>query len=422
MTLMTSLSAQQRFFGVNLAGADFGTDQDGTGLPGVFNTSYIYPNQAEVDYFKSKKMNIVRLPFRWERLQPTLNMPFDSSELSRLTTFVNATTAKDVTVLLDPHNYARYNGNLIGSNAVPVSAFNDFWTRLSNTFKSNPKVIFGLMNEPSRMSTNQWRSAANSAIQAIRNTSATNLILIPGNGWTGGHSWLQNWYAAESPNSNTIGPNGYKIGSNAEEMLNIVDPQNNFAFDIHQYLDFDFSGEHPECVSATIGSEKLAEITTWLTTHNRKAFLGEFGGGTSSTCLAAISNISKYIVDRPNQWIGWCYWAAGPWWGDYFTSLEPTNIGTASQADRPQMAALSFPNITTIFAPTSVQYLANSNQLLFKSESAFKYQVQSNDNLTGNWVNFGSAVPGTGNSMQLSTPPRISTETKKFYRLAVSSN
>ena len=220
---------QQRYFGVNLAGADFGTGQNGENLPGAFGTAYIYPNQDEVDYFASKRMNIVRLPFRWERLQKSLNSNFDSAELGRLQGFVDATTAKGVFVLLDPHNYARYHGDVIGTNSVPFTAFADFWGRLADLFKDNPRVIFGLMNEPSRMRTDQWREAANIAIAEIRERNAGNLILVPGNGFTGGHSWLKNFYADESPNSSALGPNGYRVGSNAEEMLNIVDPLNNLS-------------------------------------------------------------------------------------------------------------------------------------------------------------------------------------------------
>ena len=180
---------QQRYFGVNLAGADFGATQDGgDNLPGIFETHYIYPNQDEVDYFASKRINIVRLPFRWERLQKSLNDDFDSDEFNRLKSFVDTTTEKGVFVLLDPHNYARFHGTVIGTNAVPFTAFANFWGRLADLFKDNPRVIFGLMNEPSRMRTDQWREAANIAIAEIRERNAGNLILVPSNGFTGGHS------------------------------------------------------------------------------------------------------------------------------------------------------------------------------------------------------------------------------------------
>src|SRR4030095_3450839 len=68
------LRAAPRFVGVNLAGAEFTPTQ----LRGIYNTHYTYPTTAEVDYFTGKGMNIIRLPFRWERLQHSLDAAFDS--------------------------------------------------------------------------------------------------------------------------------------------------------------------------------------------------------------------------------------------------------------------------------------------------------------------------------------------------------
>ena len=79
---------------------------------------------------------------------------------------------------------------------------------------------------PHDMPTEQWLGAANAAIAAIRKAGAHNLILVPGNSWTGAHSWLDDWYG---------GPNGVW-------MLKVRDPQDHYAFEVHQYLDADSSG------------------------------------------------------------------------------------------------------------------------------------------------------------------------------------
>lgn len=304
------------FRGVSLAGADFGEGN----LPGTYLTDYIYPDQTEVNYFKGKNMSTVRLPFRWERLQRTLGGEFDATELSRLDTFVNAATASGVYVVIDPHNYARYNGNIIGSGTVTNAHFANFWSRLANRYKSNNRIIFALMNEPHTMATEQWLSAANAGIAAIRAAGATNLILVPGNAWTGGHSWNQSWYGT----------------ANSIVMQNIVDSGNNYAIEIHQYLDADSSGVSSNCVSASIGVERLTEMTAWLNTHGKRAFLGEFAGGNNATCQAAVQNMLQYMQNNNNVWIGWSWWAAGPWWGDNHYSLEPAN-----GVDKPQMSWLA---------------------------------------------------------------------------------
>ena len=316
------------YTGVNLAGADFGEGN----LPGIYNTHYTYPTAAEVDYYTSKGMNTFRLPFRWERLQQSQNAAFNAAELGRMDTIVNYATSQGAHVVLDPHNYARYFGDVIGSGTVSNAAFADFWTRLANEYKDNDRVIFGLMNEPNTMPTEQWLSAANAAIAAIRNTGATNLILVPGNAWTGAHSWTQNWYGTP----------------NASIMLGVVDPGDNFAFDVHQYLDSDSSGTTSNIVSPTIGQQRLVEFTNWLHANDRRGFLGEFGAanstiGTGFTQIGdeAIDNMLNYIEANDDVWLGWTWWAGGPWWGEYQFTLEPTNLGQPSQADRPTMAVLT---------------------------------------------------------------------------------
>ncbi len=58
-----------------------------------------------MDYFVSKQMNVFRVPFKWERLQPTLEGDFDSSYASSLDSVVSYATGKGVWVLLDVHKY-----------------------------------------------------------------------------------------------------------------------------------------------------------------------------------------------------------------------------------------------------------------------------------------------------------------------------
>ena len=303
------------YTGVNLAGAEFSEDS----LPGKYNFDYVYPTYTEVDYFIGKGMNIFRLPFLWERLQHNQFGGFDAAELARITSLVNYATGKGASVVLNPHNYARYRGTVIGQG-VPVDAFADFWRKLATRYKNNSRVIFGLMNEPHDISTEIWRDAANKAIQAIRNTGATNLILVPGNAWTGAQSWNQNWYGT----------------SNATAMRGITDSGNNYAFEVHQYLDSDSSGSNYTCVSKKIGSARLKNFTAWLRQNGKRGFLGEFGGGRNNTCYAALNDMLSYIDTNADVWLGWTYWAAGPWWGEYMYTLEPIN-----SSDRPQMAPLS---------------------------------------------------------------------------------
>jgi endoglucanase len=401
------ISAEVRYTGVNLSGAEFGQNV----LPGTYNVNYTYPNQTEVDYFRSKGLNIFRLCFRWERLQQSTNANFNSAELSRLHTFVSATTAKGIYVILDPHNFQRYYPDtanfqssaqgLVGS-AVPDSAFVDFWSRLATIYKTNDHVIFNLMNEPNTMPTEQLVTSENAAIAGIRAAGATNLILVPGNGWTGAWTWQDNYYGTP----------------NAQAMLNIVDSGNNFAFDVHQYLDSDGSGSHTNIVSATIGLERLTNFTTWLEVNNRKGFLGEFavpnaiiGPGGSQNGDEALTNMLSHIQNNSDVWLGWTWWAAGPWWGNYMFTLEKT----AGGADQPAMPVLR--SFIPIPAPSLV--LRPGNQFQFFAPAGFVYQPQLLSSLNGgSWSNAGSPI--TGNGQTATVNMSVGSGSQGFYRVQVT--
>jgi endoglucanase len=304
--------ASPLLLGVNLAGAEFGSN-----VPGVFGTDYTYPTHAEIDYYASKGLGVIRLPFLWERLQRTEFGALDPTELSRLTDVVNYATSKGLKIEIEPHDYGYGFGALIGSAQTPNSAFADFWGKLAQHFESNPNVIFGLMNEPHDQSATTWLGSANAAISAIRGAGAVSQeILVPGSYWDGAWTW-------------TSTDNAAVVGTGVQ------DPAHNFAFEVHQYLDSDGSGTHPGAVSATIGVERLTAITQWAEATGNHLFLGEVGVTTDQTSLTALDGMLTYMQQHTDAWQGATYWAGGPWWGNYMFSIEPQN-----GVDKPQMAIL----------------------------------------------------------------------------------
>lgn len=318
-----------RYTGVNLSGAEFG------GTTGAYGYAYIYPT-ASGPYFRAKNMDTFRLPFRWERLQPTLGEAFDAAEWQRLQDCVTALTASGAAVLLDPHNYARYKGKLIGASDGPSDEqFADLWRRLATRWKNDPRVLFGLMNEPNGVSGEQWAASANHAIVAIRALGANNLILVPGVAWTGAASWYATWYGTP----------------NATSMLTITDPADNFAFEVHMYVDSDSSGTHFMVANddPLIGAKRLAQFTAWCREHGKRGFLGEFATPASALGLTTAENTLAFIDDNRDVWLGWTWWSAGPWWGTYGFSVQPTAIG----GDQPQMPILERHLVDVVIDPTT---------------------------------------------------------------------
>jgi endoglucanase len=400
------------YAGVNLSGAEFGM----THLPGTFGTDYTYPTSAEVDYYKSKGMNFIRLPFRWERLQHTNSAGLDATELSRMNTFVSYATARGVYVLLDPHNFMRYYPNPAGSyetatnglvgSSVPNSDFSNFWFRVAAIYRTNSHVFFGLNNEPDTMPETQLVNSENAAIAGIRAAGATNLIFVPGNRWTGAWTWSQ------------ADGNG---AANAVAMLGIVDPGSNYLFEVHQYLDSDGSGSHTTIVSADVGWERLTNFTAWARSNNFKGFLGEYAvpgaaiGGTNIGGLA-LTNMLSYIQTNSDVWLGWSYWGGGPWWGSTpLFPIEPTNIGQPTQMDQPVMGIIKqfFP------LPVPTLQVVNRTQFQFNTAQGFIYQPQTSPTLApGSWTTYGPSFPGTGGSTNINM--QTGTLFKAWYRAQVS--
>jgi len=312
--------------GVNLAGAGFGSERivkGGSrgrhGIDYVFPVEPFAPGYQSPGYFVAKGMNAFRLSFLWERVQPKLGAPLDADEAARLVDATDRLLKLGAWVVLDLHNYARYEDTLIGTYTVTTGEFAEVWGRLAPLFKDKDRVLFGLMNEPHDMATETWVDAANAAIGAIRATGAKNAILVPGNGWSAAHKWYSSSYGKP----------------NADALLAIVDPLDNVAFEAHLYLDANSSGTSGSCVSEKIGVERLQPFAHWLSEHRKRGFIGEFGAGRSDVCLAALSAMAASMRTRLDIYLGWTYWAAGPWWpDDYFSLLDPR------AGEAPQMTAL----------------------------------------------------------------------------------
>lgn len=302
------------FKGVNLSGAEYG-DRNG-----VENLNFTYPSEKTVAYFAGKGMNIVRLPFSWERLQPTLNSPLSVVEVDRLKAAVQRLRDHGMTVLLDPHAFGYYDKARLGTPDVPGFAFADFWIRLAAEFANEPDVLFGLMNEPYDIPATEWLAMANDAIAGIRSVGARNLVLVPGTRWSGAHGWRAD----------------YPGGSNADVMRGVKDPVDNYAYEFHQYMDPDSSGTKGGCAAADAATAALVDVTAWLRETGRKGFLGEFGGSQDDACLAGLKAMTAVLDDNADAWLGFSYWAAGEWWPE----TEINNVQPTAKGDRKQLSGL----------------------------------------------------------------------------------
>jgi endoglucanase len=299
--LKTPLTTSGLFYqGNNFSGAErgFGSALEeswGPAIPGVEDETYWWPTPTANTL--PPGMNIVRLPFQWERVQPVLSQELDPAYLAKLRATANAWRDLGANVLLDVHNYAYYKvngrgttepGQHIGSAEVPIGAFADLWRRLAHEFGStstSAPFIFGLMNEPHDIEVETWVEAAQAAVDAIRAAGAKNTIFVPGADWTTA--------------------NDFSWSSNRTLLQTVHDPLDNFAIEVHQYYDG---------VCTPDGYvEKLKPFEDWAVANQRQAYLGELDVHETEVCHEAFAKLIDHLharaAGKPNGvWIGYSYW------------------------------------------------------------------------------------------------------------------
>jgi aryl-phospho-beta-D-glucosidase BglC (GH1 family) len=317
-----------------------------------------FPGGSDLAYIKSNHISLIRLPIAWERAQPTLGGPLNLGYLSSLKAFIEAADAQGIEVIVDVHDYGRYNvhwaadanakGNAapntgsgeftIGSATVPVSAFADLWTKVAAALKGTPGLgYYDLMNEPYNMGNpTVWPTAAQAAVNAIRAVDMNTQILVEGTQWASAYRWP--------------GDNG---------SLSITDPANKVLYEAHLYFDGDGSGKYAQSYAAqgaypNWGVDHLQPFLTWLKQHNAKGFLGEFGVPNSDPqWLPVLDNFLTALQAAGLSGTYWNYAFHSPSDPSWWPVNDPMSIINNGQAN-PQMGILVKHNAASPAAPTGV--------------------------------------------------------------------
>jgi endoglucanase len=302
--------------GINLSGAEFNDERS----PGTYGRDYIYPPPEDLDYYASRGFALVRLPYRWERLQHALFGNLDSVELGRINNFLATARARNMRVILSPHNFGRYridgNATRIGTAGVPIEAFADFSYKVAAAFAGNDTIYaLSLMNEP-HDSGGMWKQIAQAGLDAIRKADRGRLVLAPGDQWSEASKWQL---------------------YNNDFLLD--DPASRLIYEAHQYFDADHTGTYK--VGYTLsgatpdrGVAWVRPFVEWLKQHELRGILTEFG--VPNDDARWFEMLQELLVYLAKEKIPWTYWAGGPWWGNYPLSTEPKGA-----VDAPIMAVLT---------------------------------------------------------------------------------
>jgi hypothetical protein len=197
--------------GINVAGAEFGapaierTSAFSNEDRGAYGTAYHYESAETFRFLASRGVRTVRIPFRWERIQPRLRHRLDQAEVRRLTNAIDRASNAGLEVIVDMHNYAGYylhDGSkgirrALGSNKVGKAEFVDVWRRLSMHLRGRPGVhAYGLMNEPIGIApkaglspAQRWEILSHAVVKTIRSNGDPTTIVVAGYDWSGVAPW-----------------------------------------------------------------------------------------------------------------------------------------------------------------------------------------------------------------------------------------
>jgi endoglucanase len=312
--------------GINLSGME-----EGGKVPGKPYFDFAVPSEAEYAYFASKGLKLVRLPFKWERLQPVAGEALASDYLKLLHTQIQLATNYSMTVIIDNHGFGSGYGAKLNGDSTSNSNFADLWRRLAVEFKGNSAVAgYDIMNEPNNMpSTSAWHKAAQAAIDVIRTVDTETPLYIEGNHWSGAANWSANNPTLHTLDDHLCSNHGFPSGKGC------------IVWSAHCYLDSDNSGTHfnwteqvETGVTVHIGVDRLRDFASWLKSHDfKRAHIGELGAGRDNIGWLMSLNNSLAFMDE-NDW-ELTYWSAGPWFsGKYPYDVDAKTIYTNCSAEQ----------------------------------------------------------------------------------------
>jgi len=313
----TCSNPREYLIGVNIAGAEFSFKDPAKG----------WPSDSILDYFQEKGMRLIRLPFLWERIQPTLGGELEPQYAANLVKTIDAIGKRKMLVLLDLHNYAKYNGKLLREGGFTYEQFHDVWARIAKLVAHQQAYIwgYGLMNEPYIVGPEKipfWQGA----IDAIRKVDPKTRITVSGEA------------LRKEPDP---------------RQFHLKDPARAIVYETHFYFDHDNTGKYKATweqeiarkdarVGPMVGVQRLKEFFEVCQKHQVDCMVGEFGApagdGVHPGWLEALDNALAYMHENR---ITYTYWAAGEHWtrrGDsYVIGENGWKPGTHAGEDRPQL-------------------------------------------------------------------------------------
>jgi len=293
--LVTATGATYRLLGVNRASAEFACVQG----KGMWDSPT--PDQATVDAMKAWNIHAVRIPLNEECWMGLFGTPGGVVYQQAVQAYVDLLVANGINPIVEMHwSSGVYTGpasacadvHATCQKPMPGEFSMTFWSQVAAMFGNNNAVIFDLFNEPFPDAadnfanpTAEWTCLRNGGtcagigysvagmqtlVNVVRNTGATNVIMVPGIRWTND---LRQWLAFRP-----------------------TDPRNNLMASWHVY---NFNAcVTPACWDSEIGTVAAQVPVT----------IGEIG---QNTC--AHDFIDQVMAWADAHGVGYLAWTWNPW-------------------------------------------------------------------------------------------------------------
>ncbi|KAI1879417.1 hypothetical protein JX265_002371 [Neoarthrinium moseri] len=297
--------AKVQYLGVAIAGGDFGCQIDGS-CP-TSSVQFAGDAADQMKHFVGEGLNMIRIPTSWQFLvNNQLGSTLNANNLAKYDQLMQECLDTGAHCMIDIHNFARWNGGIIGQGGPTDDQFTSLWTQLATKYAANDNVVFELMNEPHDLDIGIWTQTCQKVVTAIRNAGAVNqMILLPGTNFDSAATLVSSGSAAA--------------------LLGITNPDgttNGLVLDIHKYLDEDNSGTHAECVTDNVAA--FTEVAQFLRDSGRQGLISESGASSASSCFTNFCSQNAFINKNSDVFLGFVAWAAGSFSTSYVLSLTPS--------------------------------------------------------------------------------------------------
>lgn len=223
------------------------------------------------DMYKKEGFNFVRVPVRWDNhMSRTSPYKIDEIWLKRVEQILDWGLSKGLYMVVNSH----HDDWIKTGYADPVNRarFDSLWSQVAVRFKDkSEKLIFEVANEPVNMTKVQNDAMHKSAINIIRKSNPTRLIIFQGIDWGGADALIK----AAIPDDKFI------IGS-----FHSYDP----------YL-FGLEGQGTWGNSSDINAlkAKFQAVKDWSIKNNIPVFLGEFGSVKKADYNSRMKHYKTYV-------------------------------------------------------------------------------------------------------------------------------